>query len=233
MSQGIRVSTGMYVIIVGAGKVGWNLARELLGKGHEVTLIEGKRSRYLTVEQELEHNVQFGDASELWVLDRAGVERADIVIAVTGDDEDNMLICQVAREKYGVNQIIARVNNPRNKQHFELLGIKPAVSATDLILRLIEHEVPKYGFIHLLDLTDERLEIVELELGNDSRVAGQRVADLSMPEGSLLISVLRGGKGFVPGPETVLEPGDEVLAVLDPGLEDDLKAFFGPDGESG
>jgi trk system potassium uptake protein len=217
----------MYVLIVGAGKVGWNLGRELLEKGHEVTLLEADRSRYLTVEQELEHNVQYGDASELWVLERAGISRADLVIAVTGDDEDNMLICQVAKQKYMVEQIIARVNNPRNKQWFELLGISPVVSATDLILRLIEHEVPKYGLVHLLDLPQERLEIIELLLGEDSAVAGQRVGDLEMPEGSLLISVLREGTGFVPGTETVLEPGDEILAVLDPGVEEDLKAYFG------
>jgi trk system potassium uptake protein TrkA len=104
------------------------------------------------------------------------------------------------------------------------------VSATDLILRLIEHEVPKYGLVHLLDLEKERLEIIELLLGEDSPVTGRRVGDLEMPEGSLLISVLRGGTGFVPGHDTVLEPGDEVLAVLDPGLEEELKAYFGPDG---
>jgi trk system potassium uptake protein TrkA len=92
----------MYVIVVGAGKVGWNLARELLEKGHEVTLLEDDRSRYQTVEQELEHSIQYGDATELWVLERAGISRADMVIAVTGDDEDNMLICQVAKEKYMV-----------------------------------------------------------------------------------------------------------------------------------
>jgi trk system potassium uptake protein TrkA len=224
--------SGKYIIIVGAGKVGWNLARELIDKGHEITLIENERNRYLTVEQELEHAVQYGDASELWVLERAGISRADMVIAVTGDDEDNMLICQVAREKYLVEQIIARVNNPRNREHFELLNVKPYVSATDLILRLIEHEVPEYGLVHLLDLPEERLEIIELELGKDSRVAGQRVSELEMPEGSLLISVLRDGEGFVPGPETVLEAGDEVLAVLDPGLEEELKTFFGSDGAS-
>ena len=151
-----------YIIIVGAGKVGWNLARELIEKGNEVTLIENNRDRYLTVEQELEHSVQYGDASELWVLERAGISRADMVIAVTGDDEDNMLICQVAKEKYLVDRIIARVNNPRNRQHFELLGIKPYVSATDLILRLLEHEVPDYGLVHLLDLPEERLEIIEM-----------------------------------------------------------------------
>src|SRR5689334_16061560 len=168
----------MYVMIVGAGKVGWNLARELLDKGHEVTLIENNRDRYVTAEQELEHNVQYGDASELWVLERAGVQRADLVIAVTGDDEDNMLICQVAREKYMCQRIIARVNNPRNREYFELLEIKPWVSATDLILRLIEHEVPQYGLVHLLDFPDERLEIIEMLLEEDSRVAGRRVGDL-------------------------------------------------------
>jgi len=222
----------VYVIVVGAGKVGWNLGRELLEKGHEVTLIDNDRDRYLAVEQELEHNIQYGDASELWVLERAGISRADLVIAVTGDDEDNMLICQVAKEKYMVDRTIARVNNPRNKQWFDLLGIGPVVSATDLILRLIEHEVPRYGLVHLLDLPQERLEIIELLLGEESPVAGRRVGDLEMPEGSLLISVLREGRGFVPGPDTVLEPGDEVLAVLDPGMEEDLKAYFGPDGGS-
>jgi trk system potassium uptake protein len=131
------VGESMYVIVVGAGKVGWNLGRELLDKGHEVTLIEADRDRYMTVEQELEHNVQYGDASELWVLERAGISRADMVIAVTGDDEDNMLICQVAKEKYLVDRIIARVNNPRNKEWFDLLEVRPHVSATDLILLLL------------------------------------------------------------------------------------------------
>jgi trk system potassium uptake protein TrkA len=223
----------MYIIVVGAGKVGWNLARELLEKEHEVTVIESNRRRYLTVEQELEHNVSYGDASELWVLERAGIQRADLVIAVTGDDEDNMLICQVAREKYEVKQIIARVNNPRNKPHFDLLGIKPSVSATDLILRLLEHEVPEYGLVHLLDLQEEQLEIIEMLLGKDSGVTGRRVGDLEMPEGSLLISVLRDGKGFVPVADTVLEVGDEVLAVLDPGHEEQLKDMFGPSGGNG
>ncbi len=219
-----------YIIIVGAGKVGWNLARELIEKDNEITVIESNRERYLTVEQELEHNIQYGDASELWVLERAGISRADMVIAVTGDDEDNMLICQVAKEKYLVDRIIARVNNPRNRETFDLLGIKPVVSATDLILRLIEHEVPEYGLVHLLDLPEQRLEIIEMELPGDSRAAGHRVGDLAMPEGSLLISVLREGTGFVPNAETVLQAGDEILAVLDPRVEEDLTAYFGPDG---
>jgi len=216
----------MYVLIVGAGKVGWNLARELLGKGHELTVIEADPVRYATVEDELEHAVQYGDGSELWVLDRGGIERADMVIAVTGDDEDNILICQVAREKYGVERVIARCNNPRNLQHFELLGIKPAVSATDLILRLIEHEVPQYGPLHLLDLPQERLEIIELEVAADSPAAGQLVKDLGLPDGSLVIAIMREGTGFVPLADSLIEAGDEVLLVLDTGLEDRVAARF-------
>ena len=148
------------------------------------------------------------------------------MIAVTGDDEDNMLICQMAKEKYLCKRIIARVNNPRNRQWFELLGIQPAVSATDLILRLIEHEVPSYGLVHLLDLRDEQLEIIEIEVGAGSPVAGKRVAEVELPEGSLIISVLRQGTGFVPKGDTLIEAGDEVLLVLDPGLEDDITAQF-------
>jgi trk system potassium uptake protein TrkA len=222
----------MYVIIAGAGKVGWNLARELMAKDHEVTLIEGYRRRYLTVEQELEHAVQYGDATELWVLERAGIQRADLVIAVTGDDEDNMLICQMAKEKYLCERIVARVNNPRNLPHFKLLGIQPAVSATDLILRLIEHEVPQYGLVQLLALEEEQLEIIELEVGEGSPAAGARVCDVTLPEGSLIISVLRAGGGFVPKSDTIIESGDEVLLILDPGLESDITRQFARNGAS-
>jgi trk system potassium uptake protein TrkA len=220
----------VYVIIAGAGKVGLNLARELQDKGHEITLIEQDRRQFLRIEDELEHAAHYGDASELWVLERAGIQRADLVIAVTGDDEDNILICQVAREKYLCERIVARVNNPRNLQHFKLLGIQPAVSATDLILRLIEHEVPQYGLVHLLDLAEERLEIIELVVSEQSSVAGKRVSEVTLPEGALIISILRAGGGFVPKPETMIEPGDEVLVVLDPGLEQAITEHFAPDG---
>ena len=220
----------MYAVIVGAGKVGRNLARELIDRDHEVTLIESSRPRYLTIEDEFEHSAQYGDATELWVLERAGIQRADLVIAVTGDDEDNMLVCQVAKEKYLCERVIARVNNPRNLQHFKLLGIQPVVSATDLILRLIEHEVPRYGLVHLLALEEERLEIIELEVSEDAPTVGVKVSEIALPDGSLIISVLRDGTGFVPKADTMIEAGDEVLLVLDTGLEEALTAFFAPNG---
>ena len=218
----------MYVIIAGAGKVGWNLARELIGRDREVTLIEQDHARFRVVEEELEHAVQYGDATELWILERAGIQRADLVIAVTGDDEDNMLICQVAKEKYGVSRIVARVNNPRNLQHFRLLGVQPAVSATDLILRLIEHEVPEYGLVQLLELEEEHLEIIEVEVGEGSEAANARVHDVVLPDGALIISVLRSGAGFVPQEDTVIHAGDQVLLILDPGLESQITPQFAP-----
>jgi trk system potassium uptake protein TrkA len=182
------------------------------------------------VEEELEHAVQYGDATELWVLERAGIQRADLVIAVTGDDEDNILICQVAKEKYGVDRIVARVNNPRNLVHFKTLGVQPAVSATDLILRLIEHEVPEYGLVQLLALEEEHLEIIELEVGEGSTAAGCRVQEVPLPEGSLIISVLRNGTGFVPKADSVIQAGDQVLLILDPGLEGEITPRFAPEG---
>ena len=216
----------MYILIVGGGKVGSNLTSTLMKMGHEVTLIESDRERYALLEERFEHVVRPGDATELFVLERAGVERADLVVAVTGDDEDNLLICQVAKEKYLCERIIARVNNPRNLDHFKLLGIQPAVSATDLILRLIEHEVPRYGLVHLLDLPEERLEIIELVVSEDAPAAGRAVAEMGLPDGALVISVLRNGSGFVPKADTVVEAGDEVLVVLDPGIEEDITAQF-------
>ena len=185
----------MYVIVVGGGKVGLNLARELIRNGQEVTLVEQDRRAYLRIEQELEHAVQYGDGTELWVLERAGIQRADLVVAVTGDDEDNILICQVAKEKYLCERIIARCNNPRNLQHFKLLGIQPAVSATDLILNLIEHEVPG---------PRPRAPARPARRGaRDHRGRGRRrtrprpgaaISDLGLPEGSLVISVLPRGQ---------------------------------------
>jgi trk system potassium uptake protein TrkA len=129
-----------------------------------------------------------------------------------------------------VGRIVARVNNPRNLQHFKMLGIQPAVSATDLILRLIEHEVPAYGLVQLLALEEERLEIIELEVGEGSPAAGLPVQDVVLPDGSLIISVLRDGTGFVPKADSVIEAGDQVLLILDPGLEGDITPRFAPNG---
>jgi trk system potassium uptake protein TrkA len=222
----------MYVIVVGGGKVGLNLTRELMAKGHEVTLVEDNRRRYTILEPQLEHVVQLGDGTELWVLERAGIERADMVIAVTGDDEDNIIISQVAREKYGRAKIIARCNNVRNMEHFSLLDISPVISSTDLILRLIEHEVPQHGLIHLFKLQAEDLEIIEVEVAVNAPAVGRSVGEIDLPQGGLVIAILREGKGIVPDGDTTIEAGDEVMLILRLGLEESVTALFSAPSES-
>jgi trk system potassium uptake protein TrkA len=217
----------MYVLVAGGGKVGANLTRILLEFGHEVTLIEQRRDRFDRLEEEFEHRALLGDATELYVLQRAGIGRPpDIVVAVTGDDEDNMIICQVAHERYGVDKAIARVNDPRNQAHFDLLGISPTVSATSSILAMIEHEVPEHELVHLLELRNENLEIVEVQIDKASPCAGMRVDKLQLPEGSRLISVMRDGHAEIAVGSTELLPGDQVLAILEPGKEQELRRIL-------
>jgi trk system potassium uptake protein len=214
----------MYILIAGGGKVGANLTRSLLRGGHEVTLIEQRPYRFDKLEAEFEHQVLRGDATELFVLERAGIKRPpDLVVAATGDDEDNIVICQLARERYGVASVIARINDPRNQPYFDLLGISPTVSATGAIMGLIEHEVPEHGLIHLLELRKENLEIVEVTVDKGANCQGKRVRALRLPEGARLISVVRDGKAAIPDEETQLEAGDQVLAILAPGKEDEFR----------
>jgi len=217
----------VFVIVAGGGKVGSNVARALLKRGHEVTLVEQRADRYERLEQEFEHQVQVGDATELFVLERAGIGRpADIVIAVTGDDEDNLVIGQLAKEKYGVERVIARVNDPRNQSLFDLLGIQQTVSALQMVLGLIEHEVPEHELVHLLELRKENLEIVEVEIEKGAACAGKRVEQLSLPDGARLISVMRDGTAEIAVGATTLEPADQVLAILEPGKEDELRKLM-------
>jgi len=215
----------MYILIAGGGKVGANLARVLLAQGkHEVTLIEQRHDRFERLEREFEHQVLIGDATEIFVLERAGIARPpDIVAALTGDDEDNLIICQLSKEKYGVQKVIARVNDPRNQAHFDLLGISPTVSATRGLMALIEHEVPEHDLVHLLELRKENLEIVEVMIDEGAPAAGQRVEALNLPEGSRLISIMRNGRSEIAVGATELQPGDQVLAILQPGKEDELR----------
>jgi trk/ktr system potassium uptake protein len=195
----------MYVLVAGGGKVGANLARSLLRGGNEVTLIEQRPYRFDKLEAEFEHQVIRGDATELYVLERAGIKRPpDLLVAATGDDEDNIVICQLAREKYGVVKVIARINDPRNQPYFDLLGISPT----------------------LLELRKENLEIVEVSIDKDANCKGKRVRALQLPEGARLISVVRDGKAEIPDDETQIQAGDQVLAILEPGKEDELRRIL-------
>ena len=189
--------------------------------------MEAKSTRADTLEDEFGHRVVHGDGTELFVLESAGMTRPpDIVVAVTGDDEDNMIIAQLAREKYGVAKVIARVNDPRNQVHFDLLGISPTVCPTQRIMALIEHEVPEHDLVHLLELRQENLEIIEVEVDPRCPCIGKTVDTLGLPSGSRLISLVRDGKAEIAFAETVLRPGDQVLAILEPGREDEVRQLL-------
>ena len=210
----------MYILIAGGGKVGRNLTKDLLAMGHEVTVVERRADRYHSLEEEFEHVVQHGDATELHVLERCGVRRAGLVVAVTGDDEDNIIVCQVARDGYGVERTVARVNDPRNQEAFDLLGISPTVCATTSIMALIEHELPNHELVKLLSLRREQLEITEIQLQDDSPSAGSpRARGRSAGRRAPDLGHARGGEAEIAVGETRLEPGDQVLAILKPGLE--------------
>ena len=158
------------------------------------------------------------------MLERAGIKRPpDLLVAATGDDEDNIIIGQLARDRYGVERVIARINDPRNQSYFDLLGVSPTVSATGAIMGLIEHEVPEHGLIHLLELRKENLEIVELTIDENASAKGKRVGALKLPEGARIISVVHQGTAEIPDDQTELQGGDQVLAILEPGKEDELR----------
>jgi len=205
----------MYVVVAGGGKVGANVTRTLLEMGHEVTLIEQRPDRFARLEGEFGPVVIRGDATEISVLERAGIARPpELLLAVTGDDEDNLVISQIGKEGYGVGKAIARVNDPRNQEHFDLLGITQTICATTSVLGLVEHEMPEHGMVRLLELQREGLEVVEVQIEGGSPAAGSRAGGLSLPGGSRLISVFRHGRTELVEPSTVMRPGDQVLAVV-------------------
>lgn len=202
----------MYIIIAGGGKVGYYLAKELLADGHEILVIEKDYKSAAQIGIELgEGSVMRGMADEAATLERAGTNRADLVIAVTGDDEDNLVICQVARLRYKVPRTIARVNNPKNEELFQRLGIDITVSSTKLILSLIEQELPSRPFIPLVNLRSAGMEIIELNVLTNSPIIGKRLDQINLPPGTTLSLIIRDCQPVLPSPDTVIQPDDKLI----------------------
>jgi trk system potassium uptake protein TrkA len=214
----------MFVLIVGAGKVGLNVARSLSTLGHEFVIIEQRRSRYSLLGAELEDHLQLGDGTEMWVLEKAGIGRADLVVAVTGDDEDNVVIAQLAKLEYGVPKVVARVNNPRNQPTFDLLDVDSTICATTLMLSMIQHELPVHQFVPLLSMHRENMELVEIEVSEDSPAAYLGIDDIRLPAGVLVAAIMRDGATLLARGSEQLRPGDQLLCLLAPGKE---KALIG------
>ena len=205
----------MYIIIVGAGKVGYHLGSLLMAEGHEVMLIEEDRSKVELLSLEFHDAIMHGNGSTAEVLKEAGANRADVIVATTGNDEDNLVICQVAKLMFLRPRTIARVNNPRNEELFAGLGVDASVSATKIINAVIQEQV-KAGdmMIPLLTLKEGNVEIVEVELTRSSHIVKKKIKDLSLPEGSIFIAVIRGEEVIIPYGETEFQPEDKVLALV-------------------
>ena len=213
----------MYVIIAGGGKVGYYLGKELLADGHEVLVIERDYKTANQLGTQLgEGAVMRGMADEAATMDRAGASRADLVIAVTGEDEDNLVICQVARRRFNVPRTIARVNNPQNEELFHRLGIDITVSSTKLILSLIEQELPSRPFIPLVTLRSIGMEIVELNVLTDSPMIGKRISDLDLPSGSTISLIMRGSETVIPTHDTIVQPDDRLIGFASIAREGEL-----------
>src|SRR3989442_7029204 len=217
----------MYTIVVGGGKVGHYLAKELLDEGHEVLVIEQDAAKCERIAEELGDIVLKGDGCEAATMEKAGFGRADMVIAVTGDDEDNLVSCQVAKAKFSVPRTIARINNPKNEAIFKRLGIDTTVSATAAILAQIEQELPTHQLIPLLALKGGGLEIVGVKVPPTSGIIGNRGDELPLPQQPLIALVIDAdGIPRVPGGDTVIRSEDEIVAVTRRETQDALRSVL-------
>ncbi|MDP2951719.1 MAG: TrkA family potassium uptake protein, partial [Chloroflexota bacterium] len=214
----------MFIIVVGAGKVGYYLAKSLLQEGHEVLVIEKDVPKSVRLADELGASVLTGDGTQVSSLAQAGAARADAVVAVTGDDEDNLVVCQVAKHKFGAKRTIARLNNPKNGNIFRRLGIDVTVSSTELILSQIEQVLPAESVVHLLTLRNVGVSFIELELPANSPALGRPIRELGIPNDAILPLVVRGEhEPIVPWGDTVLQAGDQVIAVTSEASEPTLR----------
>jgi trk system potassium uptake protein TrkA len=217
----------MYIIIGGGGDIGYYLTRNLLHHGHEVLLLEKDPRRYVALSNELGQAVFKGDSCEARTLEEAGARRADAVIAVTGDDEDNLVICQMAKHRFNVTRTIARLNNPKHEDLFQKLGIDVTVSPTKSILSLIESELPGPRFVQLMTLKRAGVEILELSIPPLASVVGKQLSQIKLPRRCNLALIIRGDEQIFPNGETIIQANDEIYALVNREAEEELRRTFG------
>ena len=216
----------MYVIVVGGGKVGYHLTKTLAQEGHEVLLIEKDRKSAEYLAEQLGELLMLGDGCEVRIMSEAGMARANVVVAVTGDDEDNLVICQMAKRKFGVPRTLARVNDPRNEALFRELGIDQTVSSTRVIFNLLEQQIESGQVFPLAALKKGEIEVVEADITSASPVLGRKIGQLNLPPNTLIISVIRDGNATIPHADTKLREGDSVIAMIKAERERELRAVF-------
>ncbi|MDD5097857.1 MAG: NAD-binding protein [Candidatus Omnitrophica bacterium] len=216
----------MYIIIIGAGKVGYFLAKRLCQGKHTVSIVDKDRVVCEEAAKELEILVINGDGCDPKILEEAGIKRADVLAAVTGDDEDNLIICQLAKETFNLQRTVGRVNNPDNEHTFSELGIDVPVDSTKIIAKIIEEEVSFSDFVNLMSFKRGKLAIVRVDLPQDSPVINKEVKDITLPQDAVLVSIVRGEEVILPKGNTVLKPGDDVIALTLIGNEPQLLSLL-------
>jgi len=216
----------MYVIVVGGGKVGYYLTKQLLSEGHEVLLLEKDRRRQAALAEQMGEVVVQGDGCEVRIMSEAGFGRADVIVAVTGDDEDNLVICQMAKRKFQTPRTVARVNDPDNLMLFEKLGIDTTVSSTQIIFNLLDQQIETGEIIPLAALKNGNIELVAITVSERSPVLGQNVRDLPLPGDALIISVVRNQHAMLPQGDVRFENGDTVIAMVAADEEPQLRHIF-------
>ncbi len=212
----------MNILIVGAGKVGYFLAKRLIADKHTVSIIDKDRVICEELAKELDILVIHGDGCDPRVLEEAGIERADVIAAVTGDDEDNLVICQIAKERFNLRRTVGRINDSKNERIFTELGVDVPIDSTAIIAKIIKGEAAFEDFVNLMSFQRGKLVIVRLDLPEDSPVINKKVMDVELPPDSVLVSILRAEEVIVPKGNTVFQPSDDVIAITSVGNEAQL-----------
>lgn len=216
----------MYAVIVGGGHVGHYLCREFLQMGHEVLIIEKDARKCEALEEELGSIVLCGDGCEVTTLTKAGVGRADMFIAVTLEDDDNLAACQIAKQKFNVPHVIARVNNPKNVHIFTRLGIEDVIDVVGLVVENIKARTPVFPLAHLMSFEERESELFLLRVTQASLV-GKSVKELPLPLGSIVTLLIRQGRETrIPEPDTILENGDQLLCLVSAGNQETLRSII-------
>ncbi len=224
----------MYIVVIGGGRVGYYLIKALLNEGHEIVLVEKEENICDAINDELGSVCVRGDGCEAAVLADVGTDRADMVIAVTGHDEDNLGACQLAKHRFTVPRTVARVLNPQNEVLFRKLGIDVTVTSTNIILENIEAEVPTHLMTHLLTIRDRGLEIVEMKVPTGSTVVGKALRDIPLPANSVLSLIVRKGvRPVLPSPDTILLADDQIIGVTPSESEGALREALGAPKNNG
>lgn len=212
----------MYVIIVGAGKVGYFLAQRMLLNKHTVCIVEKDKAVCEDIAKKMELVVIHGDGCDPRILEEAGIRRSNVLAAVTGDDEDNLIVCQLAKEIFSVKRTVARVNNPSNEHTFSELGIDVPIDSTKIIAKIIEDEVSFSDFVNLMSFKRGKLSIVRVDLPENSPVINKKIQDIHLPADSVFVSIVRKEEVIVPKGTTMLETGDDIIALTLVGNEQQL-----------